>query len=402
MIRALLGSMPMVEPAARTRSIEPFYVMEVVKEAARLEASGASIIHMSIGEPDFVAPAPVQRAAAEAIAKGATQYTPALGIRPLRRAIAGWYASRYGLQVDPERVVVTAGASGALLLAFAALVERNTEVLMPDPTYPCNRHFVAAFEGRARLLPCGAHTRFQLNAEAVDANWSAATRGVLLASPSNPTGTSIRPNALRDLLSRVRSRGGFVVVDEIYQGLSYDDAPATALSLDDEAIVVSSFSKYFNMTGWRLGWLIVPPALLPTIERLAQNLFICASAVAQHAALACFAPESLAVYEQRRAEFRRRRDFLVPALRRLGFDIPVVPDGAFYIYADISRFSADSWEFAFEVLHGTGVCIVPGRDFGSAEPQRYVRISYANAYERLAEAVGRLENFLADRRAPAR
>lgn len=391
----------MVEPAARTRSIEPFYVMEVVKEAARLEAGGASVIHMSIGEPDFTAPAPVQRAAIEAIAAGATRYTPALGIHPLRRAIADWYAARYGLRIDPERVVVTAGASAALLLAFAALVERDAEVLMPDPTYPCNRHFVAAFEGRARLLPCGPQTRFQLTAEQVDANWSAATRGVLLASPSNPTGTSIRPDALRAVIGRVRSRGGFVVVDEIYQGLSYDDPPTTALSLDDEAIVLSSFSKYFNMTGWRLGWLVVPPALLPAIERLAQNLFICPSAVAQHAALACFAPESIAIYEQRRAEFRRRRDFLIPALRRLGFEVPVVPDGAFYIYADISRFSADSWAFTFELLHATGVCIVPGRDFGNAETRRYVRISYANAYERLQEAIGRLETFLAGRRPAA-
>ncbi|MCX8115300.1 MAG: pyridoxal phosphate-dependent aminotransferase [Burkholderiaceae bacterium] len=392
----------MAEPAARTRSIAPFYVMEVAKEAARLEADGMSVIHMSIGEPDFTAPAPVQRAAIEAIGRGATRYTPALGIDALRRAIAHWYAVHYGLQIDPERVVVTAGASGALLLAFAALVERDAEVLMPDPTYPCNRHFVSAFEGRARLLPCGPQTRFQLTGEHIDANWSGATRGVLLASPSNPTGTSIRPDALREVIGRVRSRGGFVVVDEIYQGLSYGDPPTTALSLDDEAIVVSSFSKYFNMTGWRLGWLVVPPALLPTIEKLAQNLFICPSAVAQHAALACFEPESIAIYEQRRAEFRRRRDFLVPALERLGFDVPVVPDGAFYIYADVSRFSNDSWDFAFEVLHATGVCIVPGRDFGNAETRRYVRISYANAYERLQEAVDRLGVYLADRRATAK
>lgn len=387
----------MVEPAARTRSIEPFYVMEVVKEAARLQASGSSVIHMSIGEPDFAAPAPVGRAAIEAIERGATQYTPALGIQPLRQAIADWYATRYGLRLDAERVVVTAGASAALLLAFAALLERDAEVLMPDPTYPCNRHFVATFEGRARLIPCGPQTRFQLTAADVESNWTTASRGVLLASPSNPTGTSIRPDALRSLIATVRSLGGFVVVDEIYQGLSYDDRPTTALALDDDAIVASSFSKYFCMTGWRLGWLVVPQTLLAVIERLAQNLFICPSAVAQHAALACFEPESIAIYEQRRAEFRRRRDFLVPALRRLGFGVPVVPDGAFYIYADVSRFAADSWDFAFEVLHATGVCIVPGRDFGSAQPHRYVRISYANAYERLEEAIGRLEAFLSGR-----
>jgi aspartate/methionine/tyrosine aminotransferase len=339
----------------------------------------------------------VQRAAIEAINRGVTRYTPALGIQPLRRAIADWYARRYGLTLDPERVVVTAGASAALLLAFAALLERDAEVLMPDPTYPCNRHFVAAFEGRARLLPCGPQTRFQLTAADVESNWSAASRGVLLASPSNPTGTSIRPDALRSLIGCVRSLGGFIVVDEIYQGLSYDDPPTTALALDDDAIVLSSFSKYFNMTGWRLGWLVVPPALLPVIERLAQNLFICPSAVAQHAAVACFDPESIAIYEQRRAEFGRRRDFLVPALKRLGFGVPVVPDGAFYIYADVSRFTADSWDFAFELLHATGVCVVPGRDFGNAGPGRYVRISYANAYDRLEEAIGRIEAFLAGR-----
>lgn len=251
------------------------------------------------------------------------------------------------------------------------------------------------------MLPCGPQTRFQPTAELVEASWTAASRGVLLASPSNPTGTSIAPAALSEIIGFVRARGGFVVVDEIYHGLSYDDAPATALALDDHAIVLASFSKYFAMTGWRLGWLIVPPGLLATIEKLAQNLFICPSAVAQHAALACFEPDSIAIYEQRRAEFRRRRDFLVPALRRLGFGIPVVPDGAFYIYADVSELAADSWQFAFEILRATGVCIVPGRDFGAAEPQRYVRISYANAHERLQEAVGRLEGYLGGRRRAA-
>jgi aspartate/methionine/tyrosine aminotransferase len=356
---------------------------------------------MSIGEPDFAAPEPVQRAAFEAISKGATQYTAALGLDSLRQRISGWYRSTYRIELPPERVVVTAGASAALLLAFGALVERDAEVLMPDPTYPCNRHFVTAFEGRAKLLPCGPQTRFQLTADQVEHHWSAQTRGILLASPSNPTGTSIRPEVLCTVIDRVRARDGFVVVDEIYQGLSYDEPPTSALALSDDAIVLSSFSKYFNMTGWRLGWLIVPPPLLPVIEKLAQNLFICPSTVAQHAALACFEPDSIAVYEQRRLEFRRRRDFLVPALQRLGFQIPVIPDGAFYIYADISCFSDDSWKFAFEVLHATGVCIVPGRDFGTADPRRYVRISYANAYERLSEAVTRLEEFLAGRRLAA-
>ena len=380
--------------ASRTLGIEPFYVMEIVKEAQRLAAAGRSIVHLSIGEPDFTAPPPVQAAAREAIDAGMTRYTPALGTDALREAIAADYARRYQLAVDPQRVVVTAGASGALLLALAALLERDRTLLMPDPSYPCNRHFAAVLEGRAQLLPCGPETRFQPTAAMIEASWDGQTAGVLLASPSNPTGTSIEQPVLAAIADCVRARSGFLIVDEIYQGLSYDRAPATALSLGDDVLALASFSKYFSMTGWRLGWLVAPRSLVPTLEKLAQNLFICPSAIAQHAALACFSPEALAVYEMRREEFRRRRDYLVPALRRLGFDVPVVPDGAFYIYAGTSRFAADSWEFAFELLRETGVCVVPGRDFGKAQTSRYVRLSYANRLELLEEAVSRMEKYL--------
>jgi aspartate/methionine/tyrosine aminotransferase len=383
-----------VRPARRTEGIEPFYVMEIVKEARRLAEAGRSIVHLSIGEPDFAAPPPVQAAAARAIETGLTQYTPALGTDALREAIAADYARRFRLAVDPRRIVVTAGASGALLLALAALLERDHSLLMPDPSYPCNRHFAAALEARARLLPCGPETRFQPTAAMIDDAWDAHTGGVLLASPSNPTGTTIEPAVLAAIADRVRARSGFLVVDEIYQGLSYDHPPSTALSLGDDVLVLASFSKYFSMTGWRLGWLVAPPSLVPVLEKLAQNLFICASAVAQHAALACFTEEALATYEDRREEFRRRRDFLVPALRRLGFDVPVVPDGAFYIYAGISRFAVDSWDFAFELLRQTGVCVVPGRDFGAADTSRYVRLSYANKQEKLAEAVDLMAGYL--------
>ena len=380
--------------ASRTLGIEPFYVMEIVKEAQRLAAAGRSIVHLSIGEPDFTAPPPVQAAAREAIDAGMTRYTPALGTDALREAIAADYARRYQLAVDPQRVVVTAGASGALLLALAALLERDRTLLMPDPSYPCNRHFAALLEGRAQLLPCGPETRFQPTAAMIEASWDGQTAGVLLASPSNPTGTSIEQPVLAAIADCVRARSGFLVVDEIYQGLSYGRAPATALSLGDDVLALASFSKYFSMTGWRLGWLVAPRSLVPTLEKLAQNLFICPSAIAQHAALACFSPEALAVYEVRRKEFQRRRDYLVPALRRLGFDVPVIPDGAFYIYAGTSRFAADSWEFAFELLRETGVCVVPGRDFGKAQTSRYVRLSYANRLELLEEAVSRMEKYL--------
>ncbi len=380
--------------AARLDEIEPFHVMELLKMAAALEQAGRSVIHMGIGEPDFPAAQPVLDAAAKAIAGGTMRYTHAVGLPALREAIAAHYHQRFGVDVAADRIVITAGASGALLLACAALVGRDDEVLMPDPSYPCNRHFVTAFEGRARLIPSGPAQRFQLSAAMVREHWSPSTRGVLLASPSNPTGTSIATNELRDIAALVRERGGFTVVDEIYQGLSYDAPPFSALSLGDDIIVINSFSKYFNMTGWRLGWLVVPPSMLAAVEKLAQNFFICASTLAQQAALACFTPESMAIFEQRKSEFKRRRDYLVPELQRLGFTIPVLPDGAFYVYADCSRFSDDADAFTRDVLQATGVVMTPGLDFGTQDVQRYIRVSYATSMENLQEAVHRLETYL--------
>jgi aspartate/methionine/tyrosine aminotransferase len=380
--------------AARLDEIEPFHVMELLKMAAALEQAGRSVIHMGIGEPDFPAAQPVLDAAAKAIAGGTMRYTHAVGLPALREAIAAHYHQRFGVDVAADRIVITAGASGALLLACAALVGRDDEVLMPDPSYPCNRHFVTAFEGRARLIPSGPAQRFQLSAAMVREHWSPSTRGVLLASPSNPTGTSIATNELRDIAALVRERGGFTVVDEIYQGLSYDAPPFSALSLGDDIIVINSFSKYFNMTGWRLGWLVVPPSMLAAVEKLAQNFFICASTLAQQAALACFTPESMAIFEQRKSEFKRRRDYLVPELQQLGFTIPVLPDGAFYVYADCSRFSDDADAFTRDVLQATGVVMTPGLDFGTQDVQRYIRVSYATSMENLQEAVRRLKTYL--------
>ena len=380
--------------AARLDEIEPFHVMELLKMAAALEQAGRSVIHMGIGEPDFPAAQPVLDAAAKAIAGGTMRYTHAVGLPALRDAIAADYQQRFGVDVAAERIVITAGASGALLLACAALVGRDDEVLMPDPSYPCNRHFVTAFEGRARLIPSGPAQRFQLSAAMVREHWSPSTRGVLLASPSNPTGTSIATNELRHIAALVRERGGFTVVDEIYQGLSYDAPPFSALSLGEDIIVINSFSKYFNMTGWRLGWLVVPPSMMAAVEKLAQNFFICASTLAQQAALACFTPESMAIFEKRKSEFKRRRDYLVPELQRLGFTIPVLPDGAFYVYADCSRFSEDADAFTRDVLQATGVVMTPGLDFGTQDVERYIRVSYATSMENLQEAVRRLETYL--------
>ena len=379
--------------AGRLDHIAPFHVMELTKMAAALERQGRSMIYLGIGEPDFTATPAVIAAATAAMSNGCTQYTAATGLPALREAISSHYAQVYGLDIDPSRIVITAGASAALVLACAALVEPGDKVLMPDPSYPCNRHFVAAFGAEAKMLPCGPEQRFQLSDHDVRMHWDAHTRGVLLASPSNPTGTSIAADELKKILQTVQDKRGFAIVDEIYQGLTYDTAPFSALSLSDDVVVVNSFSKYFNMTGWRLGWLVVPPALLPAIEKLAQNLFICASTIAQHAAIACFAPESIALYEERKTEFRRRRDYVVGALRELNFIVPVVPDGAFYVYADCSRLSDDADQLTRDMITRAGVVLVPGLDFGPATARRYIRVSYATSMANLEEAMRRLAVF---------
>jgi aspartate/methionine/tyrosine aminotransferase len=390
----------------RARRIDPFYVMEVGKAAAALAATPAAanrpVLHLNIGEPDFTAPPAVQEAAQRAIRDGRTQYTAATGLPALRERISGWYATRFGVQVPASRIVVTAGASAALQMACLALIDPQDEILMPDPSYPCNRQFVAAAGGQAVLLPATAAERFQLSADRVQDAWQRQrTRGVLLASPSNPTGTSIDPQELRRIHGLVQQRGGLTIVDEIYLGLSFDaHFGQTALALDDQVISINSFSKYFSMTGWRLGWLVVPEALVPVIERIAQNLFICPSTVAQHAALACFETDSLATYESRRAEFRARRDYFVPALEQIGLRVPVMPDGAFYAWADCSAACArlgcrDSWEFAFALLEHAHLAVTPGRDFGQADTARFVRFSSASSMDVLRESVQRLAQLLA-------
>ena len=392
----------------RAQRVEPFYVLEVAKAASALASqiahSDKPMIFLNIGEPDFTAPPLVQEAAARAVRNGTTQYTQATGLGPLRERISAWYASRFDVAVPASRIVVTAGASAALHLACLALIEAGDEVLMPDPSYPCNRHFVGSADGRAVLLPTTAAQRFQLNADQVHAAWNERTRGVLLASPSNPTGTLIAAAELARIHNVVSQRGGITMVDEIYLGLSFDEAAQddafgqTALAISDQVISINSFSKYFSMTGWRLGWLVVPEVLVPVIERLAQNLFICPSAIAQHAALACFEADSLAEYERRRAQFKARRDYFIPALNELGLTVPVVPDGAFYAWADCSEICSklgikDSWDFAFETMKQAHVAITPGRDFGTADTAHFVRFSTASSMALLEEAVARLKNW---------
>ena len=383
--------------ASRTENIPPFQAVEVLKQAQALAAQGQDIISLGIGEPDFTAPPQVVEALNRAASAGLSSYTPPAGLSALRGAIADYYAQQFSAPVDPARIIVTAGASGALLLAAMALINPGDEVLMPDPSYPANQTFIRAAGGNPRLVPCSAQQRFQLSAQDIREHWGPATRGILIASPSNPTGATISRAALQDIITEVRQRDGFIILDEIYLGLYYDDAPVSSLTLDDDIIIINSFSKYFHMTGWRLGWMIAPAALIPALEKIGACLAICAPSLAQHAALACFDPEVMRIYEKRRLSFKQRRDYLVPALGALGLDIPVVPDGAFYIFADISRHSQDSDVFAHDLLHKAGVATVPGRDFGSAHARHTLRLSYATSMDRLEEAISRISVFLNQR-----
>lgn len=392
----------------RAQRVQPFYVMEMAKEATRIAQQAADsarpMIYLNVGEPDFTAPPLVREAAEKAIADGRTGYTDSAGLPELRERISQWYRDRFQIDVPARRIVVTAGASAALQLACLALINPGDEILMPDPSYPCNRQFVNMAGGRAVLLPTTAAERFQLSADPVRAAWGARTRGVMLASPSNPTGTSIHPDELARIHGVVRGHGGITLIDEIYLGLSHDDTYGhSALALDEDIISINSFSKYFSMTGWRLGWLVLPPALVSTVEQIAQHLYICPSTVAQHAALACFEPESLVEYEQRRERFRARRDWFVPQLQRLGLQVPVLPDGAFYAWANCADLCqqmtarngggqpATSWELAFDWLQRAHVAATPGRDFGDASAADWIRFSTASAMEHLEAAVVRLE-----------
>ena len=390
--------------AARVADIAPFHVMEVQTAARALEAAGRSVVHMEIGEPDFPTPQPVLDAARAALSDGGIYYTSALGLPELRAAIARHYGERYGVDVSPERVVVTAGSSAALLLVMALLVNRDEQVLMADPGYPCNRTFVRTLEGEPVGIPVDADSRYQLTAGLVESRWTPRTRAVLVASPSNPTGTTMPRDELARIAAFVADRGRQLVVDEIYLGLSYDLAPgarpASALALSDDLFVVSSFSKYFNMTGWRLGWLVAPERHVRDLEKLAQNLYISPPTLSQRAALACFEPGTIALLETRREAFRERRDLLVPALRELGFGVPVMPTGGFFVYADVSRFATDGVAFCRDVLERVGVAITPGVDFGTHRADRHVRFAYTIARGKIEDGISRLSSYLRGKGAP--
>lgn len=382
-----------MKPFARRLSrIEPFHVMDILARARAMEAQGRSVVHMEIGEPDFPTAEGIVQAGIAALRSGHTHYTPALGLPELRVAIAASYPAP--VRPDPARIIVTPGASGALQLIFAALINPGDQVLMADPGYPCNRHFVRLFEGEAVAIPVDASTGYQLNAELIQRHWTKKTAAVLLASPSNPTGTLIPNEEMAAIARTVEQLGGILIVDEIYHGLVYGEEASTALSHSPEVFVVNSFSKYYGMTGWRLGWLVAPTSYIASIDKLAQNIFLASSTVAQHAALAAFMPGVQKELQRRRDVFRERRDYLLPALRGLGFVIPVVPQGAFYLYADCSRFTDDSQAFTLDLLERAGVAITPGLDFGSYRAPQHVRFSYANTVENLREGITRMSEYL--------
>jgi len=424
-------------PASRLADIEPFYAVELLTRARQLEAEGRDIIHMEIGEPDFPTPEPIVTAAVDAIKAGKTHYTQSLGMPELRAAIAAFYLSRYGVAVPAARIAVTNGASGALNLAFACLAEPGSEWLLADPGYPCNRHILRVYEGRPRHLAVAPESNFQPTPAQVRAAWNERTAGLLVASPANPTGTLLTLPEIAALATACRENDGHFLVDEIYHGLTYaptevplGDAPSrqgtcfaapehpsgnavdapsardtvpacagniTACAAGDDIWVINSFSKYFQMTGWRLGWMVIPEPYLRDVEKLAQNLVLCPSTPAQHGALAAFAPDTIAILEARRDEFRRRRDFLAPALEAIGFRITARPEGAFYLYCDCSALAADSFALARDLLEKVGVAATPGLDFGGNAPERHLRFAYTTGIERLAEAVDRLARYFGSR-----
>lgn len=380
--------------ASRMKRIDPFYVMDLLARAKELEAQGRSVIHMEVGEPDFITAPHIVDAGKRALDAGHTGYTAATGIPELRRAISAHYRKRFGIGVPVERIVVTPGSSGALQLIMSVLINPGMQVLMTDPGYPCNKNFVELVSGVPVCVPVNADTNYQFNAGLIDLNWKEETRAAMVASPSNPTGTLVPKAEMSRIYDVVKARGGSLIVDEIYQGLTYGREPYSALELGDDLFVINSFSKYFGMTGWRIGWVVAPEAYVESMDTLAQNIFLSCPSMSQYAALEAFNPACLDVLEERRFEFEKRRDFLLPALQEIGFEFPVVPEGAFYLYADCSNLTGDSFKFCYELLEDKGVAITPGKDFGTNNPDHHIRFAYTNSIENMAEAVARIKAFI--------
>ncbi len=387
--------------APRMKNIQPFHVMALLGEARKLQQQGRDIIHLEVGEPDFNTPQPIIDAGIAALQQGDIHYTPSLGLMALRQAIAADYQQRFQVALSASRVVITPGASGALLLIIGALIGADDSVMLADPGYPCNQNFVRFVDGQIQAIAVDEYTAYQLTAEIIEQNWQSNTKVVLIASPANPTGTLVSAEEMAKIIELVKARGAYLIVDEIYQGLVYDIEASTALQIaqnnsqsNEHLIIINSFSKYFQMTGWRMGWCIVPEHLLQACDHLAQNLFLAAPTTAQRAALAAFEPQTFEILEQRRRIFQERRDFLYPELKVLGFKLPVKPQGAFYFYCDCSELTENSMRFTQQLLQQSGIAITPGIDFGKNHPERFVRFAYTRDIPVLEQAVERLDKFL--------
>ena len=383
-----------IKTSRRVAEIESFKVMDLLKRAKQLDSQGMDVVHMEAGEPDFATAAPIAEAAKKAIDMGMTQYTPAAGIPELREKISEWYFQHYGLNISADRIVVTTGASSALLMVFALLADAGQSFIMADPGYPCNRQFLRFLDAKSQLVAVEAVQNFQLTANLVSEHWSSDTAGVLLASPANPTGAVVHEQEMRAIADTVRAKGGSLIVDELYHGLIYEEKDLSVLSIDPNAFVINSFSKYFGMTGWRLGWLVAPAEVAPELEKLAQNLMISPNTVSQYAALAAFEPKTIEILEARKAQFQLRRDLLVTGLRAIGFDIPLMPEGAFYVYADAKRFTDNAAEFCWSLLENDHIATTPGLDFGHHRCQDFVRFSYTTGLDRIELALERLRRRL--------
>ncbi|MGV6818126.1 MAG: pyridoxal phosphate-dependent aminotransferase [Thiotrichales bacterium] len=379
--------------ASRLEQIEPFHVMRLLARAKELEARGRDVIHMEVGEPDFPTPGLIIEAGQSALQRGLTHYSPALGIPALREAISGYYREQFAVDISPARIVVTSGASAALQLVLLTLIDPGDGVLLTDPGYPCNRHLVTLAGGKPQAVRVDEQTNFQLTESLVEAGWQENTRAVLATTPANPTGSVLSLEQLQKLYQRTQQKGGWLIVDEIYQGLVYDQQDITALSLGEDVFVVNSFSKYFGMTGWRLGWLVAPEAAIPEIDKLAQNIYLAPSTPAQYAALAAFESATLEELDERALAFKARRDFLKPELERLGFRLGYASGGAFYLYATCDHLGRNSFDLAEDLLETCAVAVTPGRDFGTYRAEQHLRFAYTTDIDRLAEALERLEAY---------
>ena len=378
----------------RSNKLSPFHVMDILAQAKALSLQGKTIYHMEVGEPDFPTAECIVDAGIDALKQSKTHYTPALGLPELRNTVAEYYDRKFSLNINPDRIIITPGASGAIQLVIACLLDAGENILLADPGYPCNRNIAQVLAAETIAIPVDAESYYQLNAEVVAKNWNDKTRAVMVATPSNPTGTLLPAEQLIELAQVVARNKGRLIVDEIYQGLVYDVEDYTALEFSDECFVINSFSKYFGMTGWRLGWMVVPEAYIDVIDRIAQNIYLAPPTVSQYAALTALTAETQIELDRRRDEFKRRRDFLLPALESLGFSIAVKPQGAFYIYANCERFTDDSFSWVKELLNAQGVALTPGIDFGQYLANKHCRFAYTQSLEQLEQAVERIDAFI--------